>query len=124
MMRTRFLLSSALVLLAAAPAAMRAQFQPPNPDELKMTTDPKAPGADAVILDNEETDSDQAHAILATKCTPGEGQVQVVYSIVRGFALAQADEYQDLRGFYQKVAATDQEQLVLASAGTTVGKGN
>jgi Domain of Unknown Function with PDB structure (DUF3857)/Transglutaminase-like superfamily len=64
------------------------------------------------------------HAILATKCTPGEGQVQVVYSIVRGFALAQADEYQDLRGFYQKVAATDQEQLVLASAGTTAGKGN
>jgi hypothetical protein len=68
------------------------------------------------------------HAILATKCVPGTGQVQVAYSIVRGFALAQADEYQDLRGFYQKVATTDQEQLVLSSAktgtGTTAEKGN
>ena len=61
------------------------------------------------------------HAILATKCTPGTGQVQIAYSIVRGFALAQADEYQDLRGFYQKVATTDQEQLVLSSAATEKG---
>jgi hypothetical protein len=67
------------------------------------------------------------HAILATKCTPGTDQVQIAYSIVRGFALAQADEYQDLRGFYQKVATTDQEQLVLSSTKTavgTTGKGN
>jgi hypothetical protein len=66
------------------------------------------------------------HAILATKCTPGTGQIQIAHSIVRGFALAQADEYQDLRGFYQKVATTDQEQLVLSSAGAAAPaeKGN
>jgi hypothetical protein len=29
------------------------------------------------------------------------------------FTLSKPDEYQDLRGFYQKVAAADQEQLVL-----------
>src|SRR5580692_9282217 len=62
-MRNRHLLLGAVwIALAGSPAAGRAQFQPPNPDELKMTADPKAPGADAVILDNEETDSDQAHA--------------------------------------------------------------
>jgi hypothetical protein len=37
-------------------------------------------------------------------------------------SLAPADDYQDLRGFYQKVAAADQEQLVLKPAET--GKGN
>ena len=38
-----------------------AQFQPPNPDELKMTADPKAPGADAVYLDIEEIANDPMH---------------------------------------------------------------
>ncbi len=39
-----------------------AQFQPPNPDELKMTADPKAPGAAAVFLDYEEIDNDSQHS--------------------------------------------------------------
>jgi hypothetical protein len=48
------------LLAAVSPAFVCAQFQPPNPDELKMTSDPKAPGAAAVYLDIEETDkSDQ-----------------------------------------------------------------
>ena len=56
-MRKTLLLCSAFGLLAAvSPAFVRAQFQPPNPDELKMTEDPKAPGAAAVYLDYEETD--------------------------------------------------------------------
>jgi hypothetical protein len=41
---------------------------------------------------------------------------------VRGFTFAKAEEYQDLRGFYQKVAAADQQQLVLTSA--PAAKGN
>lgn len=58
-MRKSFLLCGTIVLLIAAlPASVRAQFQPPNPDELKMTQDPKAPGAEAVYLDMEETDTD------------------------------------------------------------------
>jgi hypothetical protein len=40
---------------------VRAQFQPPTPDELKMTADPEAPGADAVYLYFEETDNDAQH---------------------------------------------------------------
>ena len=34
--------------------------------------------------------------------------------LTRAFALAKPEEYQDLRAFYQKVAAADQAQLVLS----------
>ncbi len=58
-MRKSFFLCGAVGLFAGlSPALVRAQFQPPNPDELKMTSDPKAPGAAAVYLDMEETDTD------------------------------------------------------------------
>ena len=56
-MRNLFFLRSAVLLLAAVlPAAVRAQFQQPTDEELKMTSDPKAPGAAAVYLDIEEND--------------------------------------------------------------------
>ena len=62
-MRKAFFLCGAIGLLAAvSPALVCAQFQPPNPDELKMTSDPKAPGAAAVYLDYEETDNDSQHS--------------------------------------------------------------
>ena len=47
-----------------APAFAVAQFQDPTPDELKMTSDPKAPGAAAVYLYREEKTDDQ-HAFHA-----------------------------------------------------------
>src|SRR5580698_9697044 len=50
-----FLRSSFLLLVAVSPLALRAQFQDPTSDELKMTSDPKAPGASAVYLYREET---------------------------------------------------------------------
>jgi hypothetical protein len=43
-----------LVLALASPALIRAQFQQPTDEELKMTADPKAPGAAAVYLYREE----------------------------------------------------------------------
>jgi hypothetical protein len=46
--------SAALLVVAATPLALRAQFQDPTPEELKMTSDPKAPGAPAVYLYREE----------------------------------------------------------------------
>jgi hypothetical protein len=54
----------AVVLLGvlAVPALMRAQFQEPTADELRMTADPQAPGASAVYLYREETTDDQQHA--------------------------------------------------------------
>jgi hypothetical protein len=50
-----FLPSAFLLFVAGSPLALRAQFQDPTPDELKMTSDPKAPGAPAVYLYREET---------------------------------------------------------------------
>ncbi len=61
-MRKSFFLRSAVLLLAlVSPAVVYAQFQPPTPEELKMTSDPKAPGADAVYLDIEEIANDPMH---------------------------------------------------------------
>ncbi|MGD0546342.1 MAG: DUF3857 domain-containing protein [Terracidiphilus sp.] len=62
---SRFWLRAALLLAAiASPALLRAQFQEPTQEELKMTTDPKAPGAAAVYLYREEicNDSQQAYS--------------------------------------------------------------
>jgi hypothetical protein len=62
MRKSLFLHNTVLFLAAFSPAAVRAQFQPPTPDELKMTSDPKAPGADAVFLDIREIDNDRTEA--------------------------------------------------------------
>jgi hypothetical protein len=51
-----------LVLALASPALLHAQFQEPTPEELKMTADPKAPGADAIYLDYEMTSDTPAHS--------------------------------------------------------------
>ena len=56
-----FLRSILLFVLIATPALLRAQFQDPTPEELKMTEDPKAPGAAAVYLNFEETTDDPLH---------------------------------------------------------------
>ncbi len=61
-MRKLILLCGAVLLLAAvSPALLRAQFQQPTDEELKMTSDPKAPGASAVYLDYEEVANDPLH---------------------------------------------------------------
>jgi hypothetical protein len=55
-----FLHSAVLFLAALSPAVVGAQFQQPNPEELTMTSDPKAPGADAVYLEYREIDNSQS----------------------------------------------------------------
>jgi len=50
-----------LFLALASPALLLAQFQQPTAEELKMTADPKAPGAAAVYLYREEITDDFAH---------------------------------------------------------------
>ena len=50
-----------LLLVAVTPSLLRAQFQQPTDEELKMTSDPKAPGAAAVYLYREETTDDTLH---------------------------------------------------------------
>jgi hypothetical protein len=76
----------------------------------------------------------QGHAMFVLKSKAGPNQIEIANSLARGFTMAKPEEYQDLRGFYQKVAAAEQAQLVLTIApGTTAapvvtmtpaGKGN
>jgi hypothetical protein len=64
-MRSKFVLLPLLSLALASPVVLRAQFQPPTKEELEMTSDPKAPGADAVYLyrDEKADDNDNYHSI-------------------------------------------------------------
>jgi hypothetical protein len=64
----------------------------------------------------------EGHAVLGTKVAAAPGQITIVRSLARAFTFAKPEEYQDLRGFYQKVAAADQQQLVLTR--TAVAQGN
>ena len=53
-----WLRSAVLLFALAAPALVHAQFQSPSEEELKMTADPKAPGAAAVYLYREDITDD------------------------------------------------------------------
>ena len=53
------------------------------------------------------------HAILTVKSVSAPGQITIAHSLASAFTFAKPEEYQDLRGFYQKVAGSDQAQLVL-----------
>jgi hypothetical protein len=59
------------------------------------------------------------YALFIEKTVPGPGQITIARAFVRSFTTAKPEEYQDLRGFYQKVAAADQAQLVLAKTAST-----
>jgi len=58
----------------------------------------------------------EGHAVLIIKSQPASGQVTITRTLARSFTLASTDEYQSLRAFYQKVAAADQQQLVLTTS--------
>ncbi len=55
------LLMCVVASVAMSPKLTLAQFQPPTEEELKMTTEPKVPGAAAVYLYREETVDDNLH---------------------------------------------------------------
>lgn len=64
----------------------------------------------------------QGHAVYILNTKSATGQLTVDRVLARAFDLATADQYDDLRGFYQKVAASDQSEVVLTLAPS--GKGN
>ena len=64
----------------------------------------------------------QDRAVLVTKAVTAPGSVTIGRTFGRAFTVVDPKEYQDLRGFYQKVAAADQQQLVLIR--TPAPKGN
>jgi hypothetical protein len=62
-MRLNIRKSHAILLMSiVSPVLLNAQFQRASPEELKMTSDPKAPGAAAVYLDIEDSTDDMLHA--------------------------------------------------------------
>jgi hypothetical protein len=64
----------------------------------------------------------QDQAVFIAKSVSLPGQIVLARSLVRAFTFVKPEEYQDLRDFYQKVAAADQQQLVLTRV--PVAKGN
>ena len=125
MTKSILLRGAVLFLAAVSPVVVCTQFQQPNNEELKMTADPEAPGAPAVYLDNQEVTIDPQHC-LENLCPDQPGQFTSRQTLLTGFTFAKPEEYQDLRAFYQKVAAVDQEQLVLTMPSTSAPerKGN
>jgi uncharacterized protein DUF3857/transglutaminase superfamily protein len=66
-----------------------------------------------------------AHAVFVIKSRSDSGQIIIADSLANAFAQVKAEEYQDLRSFYQKVAAAAQQELVLTTAQTaSAGKSN
>jgi hypothetical protein len=63
----------------------------------------------------------EGHAILSIKTETDAGDVTITRQLARGFTFAKPEEYQDLRAFYQKVAAADQQQLVLTASPASKG---
>jgi hypothetical protein len=63
------------------------------------------------------------HAVFIAKSVSAPGTITIVRSLASAFTFAKPEEYQDLRGFYQKVAAADQAQLVLTKT-PSAEKGN
>ena len=55
------------------------------------------------------------HSLFINKTVLAPGQVTIARSLARAFVIVMPKEYEDLRGFYQKVAAADQQQLVLTA---------
>ncbi len=68
----------------------------------------------------------QGYAGYSTETAASAGQVLIKRTLAHAFTLAKPEEYQDLHGFYEKVASGDQEQLVLSIAPTAAAasKGN
>jgi hypothetical protein len=57
------------------------------------------------------------HAALVVKTQTAPGTLDIKHIFARAFVLLDAKEYGALRDYYQKVAANDQQQVVLTSGG-------
>jgi hypothetical protein len=61
------------------------------------------------------------HAALITKTTTAPGVVDIKHIYARAFILLDAKEYPALREYYLKLAANDQQQIVLAPQAAASG---
>jgi Domain of Unknown Function with PDB structure (DUF3857) len=63
----------------------------------------------------------EGHAVLLVKSKTDPGKVTITRTLARAFTFASIDEYQTLHDFYQKVASTDQQQIVLTASSPAKG---
>jgi hypothetical protein len=63
-----------------------------------------------------------SHAVFKVKTTVAGNDVTVLRAVAFNFSVLPSKDYGDLHDFYQKIATTDQEQLVLTRS--QVAKGN
>jgi hypothetical protein len=61
------------------------------------------------------------HAVLVVKTQTGPGTIDIKHIFARGFVILDPREYPELRDYYAKIAANDQQQLVLSSPGSGAG---
>ncbi len=61
------------------------------------------------------------HAALVVKTQPGAGTIEIKHIYARAFVILAAKEYPALRDYYQKMATSDAQQVVLAAAATPSG---
>jgi hypothetical protein len=61
------------------------------------------------------------YAVLVEKSRAGPGQITIARLFSRAFTLVKPEQYQDLRAFFQKVAAADQQQVVLSTSAPAKG---
>ena len=61
------------------------------------------------------------HAAMNTKSLAAAGQITIARQLDRAFTFAKPEDYQQLRNFYQQVAAADQQQLVLTTSAAPKG---
>ncbi len=61
------------------------------------------------------------HATLIVKAVPGNGTIDIRHTFATFIPLIEAKEYPALRDYYQKIAANDQQQLVLVKAAGAAG---
>lgn len=57
------------------------------------------------------------HAVLVVKTQVGPGTIDIKHIFARAFVVLDAKEYPALRDYYQKIAANDQQQVVLTTQG-------
>jgi hypothetical protein len=61
------------------------------------------------------------HAVLVVKTQLGPGTINIKHVFARAFVVLDAKEYPELRDYYQRIATNDQQEVVLAPAGTGAG---
>ncbi|HEU5351453.1 MAG TPA: DUF3857 domain-containing protein [Terracidiphilus sp.] len=62
------------------------------------------------------------HAVMIARTSVGAGEVTLTRTMARAFTFVKAEEYQNLRSFYQQVAATDRAEIVVKAGQQAAGQ--